>query len=268
MKCIICGRESGKYQYCKDCYSQQKQKVNDTSQVVNESAEFIYEKKQKLITENERVYYEALKKAVPAGFYVFPQVNLATFVYKTDGSHFHNELFRNIDFLITDENYCPRIVVEINDQTHMNSNRIERDKKIIDILEEAGVPLMRLWTSYGVNQTYIENQIQKLLNEIPVRVHHAPTPEADKVSVPIKKPKEGCYIATCVYGSYDCPEVMVLRQYRDGYLAKTWCGRQFIKVYYAVSPTLVKWFGNKEWFSRLWKPILDEKVKHLIQENG
>ena len=25
----------------------------------------------------------------------------------------------------------------------------------------------------------------------------------------------GCYVATAVYGSYDCPEVWVLRRYRD-----------------------------------------------------
>ncbi len=31
----------------------------------------------------------------------------------------------------------------------------------------------------------------------------------------------GCYIATAVYGSYDCPEVWVLRRYRDYKLSKT-----------------------------------------------
>ncbi|MDO5478959.1 MAG: CFI-box-CTERM domain-containing protein [Clostridia bacterium] len=53
----------------------------------------------------------------------------------------------------------------------------------------------------------------------------------------------GCYVATAVYGSYDCPEVWTLRRFRDDTLAKTWYGRMFIRVYYAVSPTLVKWFG-------------------------
>ncbi len=30
--------------------------------------------------------------------------------------------------------------------------------------------------------------------------------------------KNGCYIATCVYGSYDCPEVWTLRRFRDDVL--------------------------------------------------
>ena len=75
--------------------------------------------------------------------------------------------------------------------------------------------------------------------------------------------KTGCYVATCVYGSYDCPQVWTLRRYRDYTLAQTWYGRAFIKTYYAISPTLVKWFGNTEWFKKMWQPKLDRMVKRL-----
>ena len=74
---------------------------------------------------------------------------------------------------------------------------------------------------------------------------------------------EGCYIATAIYGSYDCPQVWTLRRYRDNVLSKSRYGRLFIRIYYAISPTLVKWFGNNEWFSKLWKPILDKKIERL-----
>ena len=77
----------------------------------------------------------------------------------------------------------------------------------------------------------------------------------------------GCYVATAVYGSYDCPEVWTLRRYRDNTLAKTFYGRVFIHTYYAISPTLVKWFGNKEWFKKMWKPKLDNMVEKL-NKNG
>ena len=79
--------------------------------------------------------------------------------------------------------------------------------------------------------------------------------------------ENGCYIATCVYGSYDCPHVWTLRRYRDYKLAKTWYGRAFIKIYYALSPTLVKWFGKTKWFKKLWQNKLDRMVKSL-QEKG
>lgn len=77
----------------------------------------------------------------------------------------------------------------------------------------------------------------------------------------------GCYVATAVYGSYDCPQVWTLRRYRDYTLAETWHGRTFIRIYYAVSPTLVKWFGHTEWFKKLWKGRLDRMVEKL-KNNG
>ena len=76
-----------------------------------------------------------------------------------------------------------------------------------------------------------------------------------------------CYIATAVYGSYDCPEVWTLRRYRDSSLSSTAYGRIFIKAYYSISPTLVKMFGNKKWFNRTWKYWLDRMVKKL-NNNG
>ena len=73
----------------------------------------------------------------------------------------------------------------------------------------------------------------------------------------------GCYVATCVYGSYNCPQVWTLRRYRDNTLAKTWHGRAFIHTYYAISPTIVKWFGNTTWFKKLWRSKLDKMVRNL-----
>lgn len=81
------------------------------------------------------------------------------------------------------------------------------------------------------------------------------------------KKSGGCYVATVVYGSYDCPPVWVLRRYRDNNLASSWYGRLFIKAYYAVSPTLVKYFGETVWFKALRKKPLDRLVERL-RSNG
>lgn len=82
-------------------------------------------------------------------------------------------------------------------------------------------------------------------------------------SVKAESVKGGCYIATCVYGSYDCPEVWRLRRFRDNQLSKTWCGKTFISTYYAISPTLVKWFGDTAWFKKTWKAVIDRIVIKL-----
>ena len=94
--------------------------------------------------------------------------------------------------------------------------------------------------------------------------------ELDSIPTEIKKSclseaksKGGCYVATCVYGSYDCPQVWTLRRYRDYSLALTWYGRLFINVYYAISPTIVRWFGDHSWFHKIFRKHLDCLVKKL-----
>lgn len=74
---------------------------------------------------------------------------------------------------------------------------------------------------------------------------------------------DGCYVATCVYGSYDCPQVWALRRFRDNTLKCTPFGRAFIRTYYAVSPSLVRRFGNCRWFQTMWRGILDRMVAAL-----
>jgi hypothetical protein len=92
-------------------------------------------------------------------------------------------------------------------------------------------------------------------------------PWANKNSSSSTPSSGGCYVATCVYGSYDCPEVWTLRRFRDDALASTWYGRAFINVYYAISPTIVKCFGKTKWFTSFWKSKLDRMVDKL-RTNG
>jgi len=73
----------------------------------------------------------------------------------------------------------------------------------------------------------------------------------------------GCYVATCVYGSYDCPEVWTLRRFRDERLARHLPGRVFIRIYYALSPAVVRHFGGAAGFRRFWRGRLDALVRRL-----
>ncbi len=75
--------------------------------------------------------------------------------------------------------------------------------------------------------------------------------------------KSGCYVATCVYHSYDCPEVWTLRRFRDNALRTNVPGRAFVRLYYAVSPALVRRFGDKAWFRKSCKSLLDPMVRSL-----
>lgn len=88
-------------------------------------------------------------------------------------------------------------------------------------------------------------------------------PNYQKPDTNVANKKNGCYVATAVYGSYDCSEVWTLRRFRDYSLASSWYGRLFIAFYYFLSPTIVKWFGENKWFNSFAKGILDSFVTRL-----
>lgn len=70
----------------------------------------------------------------------------------------------------------------------------------------------------------------------------------------------GCYIATMVYGSYDAPKVMVLRAFRDQFLAKYTWGNKFIGWYYANSPSFVERHKSNRILGSIIRTILDGVV--------
>lgn len=110
-----------------------------------------------------------------------------------------------------------------------------------------------------LHQTYMDlyDNMYKKIKEV------EPDYEPEETINRNKEIQGGCYVATCVYGSYDCPEVWTLRRFRDYTLDETWHGRLFIKCYYAISPTIVKRFGNTDWFKTFWKKKLDKMVSDL-----
>ena len=61
------------------------------------------------------------------------------------------------------------------------------------------------------------------------------------------KQSSSCYIATCVYGeSHEITNI--LREYRDKRMLCSIIGRLFARVYYTISPTVVKVFGKSVLF--------------------
>lgn len=114
-----------------------------------------------------------------------------------------------------------------------------------------------IWYNYSITSVRV--------SKAEIEYMDGTTEVIDGTNIPVEE-GGGCYVATAVYGSYDCPEVWTLRRYRDSELAETWHGRLFIKAYYAISPTIVKWFGDTAWFKKMWKGKLDRMVSNLQQK--
>lgn len=111
----------------------------------------------------------------------------------------------------------------------------------------------------------------KLINMIEEEIEKLPDKnikrKLDEQKKEERKSAKGCYVATCVYGSYDCPQVWILRRFRDNVLSKYCLGRLFIKSYYAISPTIVKKFSECNWFIYVCKSVLD-KIVIRLQSKG
>lgn len=124
---------------------------------------------------------------------------------------------------------------------------VECWKECIVLLTEIQ-PLLYNKTTKSEEIKYYNNQIKKY---------------DSSYKLPELNNKGACYVATAVYGSYNCPQVWTLRRFRDNTLDEAWYGRAFIKTYYAISPTLVRWFGETSWFRNLCRKPLDKLVASL-----
>ena len=103
------------------------------------------------------------KKIYGENFELYPQVALSSIVQKDPAAAVRknrkgqeipnlNELFRSVDFLVTDSVFCPLLVVEINDRSHNVQARRSRDDDLKTICREAGLPIIFLDGRSGTSE--------------------------------------------------------------------------------------------------------------------
>ena len=81
--------------------------------------------------------------------------------------------------------------------------------------------------------------------------------------------KSGCFIATACYGDPQCPEVNVLRAYRDRCLAPSSFGRLAMRLYYTCSPALASWLARHPRIRAVVRDkVLDPLVRRLGKTEG
>lgn len=130
-----------------------------------------------------------------------------------------------------------------------SSTKINEYKKLVDFL----------FSKLGPFQI---NQIKHICYWKDVRAAQVKS-TAKQVGSTIGKATDGCYIATMAYGSYEHPQVLELRKFRDEILRKTFAGRFFIKTYYFISPKLVDILKNKKTINNLIRKGLNQFIKIL-----
>jgi hypothetical protein len=134
----------------------------NTKNTDEKGSERVYTKK-RLITSNEEVFLKNLISATKNQYIIQAQINLASIIEKTSNEKYQNELYRNVDFGIFDKNLFPLLLIELNDSSHKNFNRHQRDIKVRDICEKAGIPIVTFYSNMPNRVDYIENRLKTLL---------------------------------------------------------------------------------------------------------
>jgi hypothetical protein len=100
-----------------------------------------------LMTQSELSFYNQLKTLESNKIHILPQITLANIVHKKGKYTHQTELFRNIDFGIFNESYRPELLIELNDKSHEQKSRKERNEKVKLICNSAGIDLIIIDTN-------------------------------------------------------------------------------------------------------------------------
>lgn len=186
--------------------------------------QFRYELKSSLLTDCEKQYFFVIKGCLPEGYSLVPQVNLATIIRKLGDFKYQNELYRNVDGCIFNAEYRPIAVIEINDNSHNDYKRKQRDAKVKEICEEAGIQIVTFWTSYGVNPQYIAKRIAEAIEKAPYveRIAHTRVPEETDAVEPYRPSEErtdssAAYFDDLNYTQSRLNNTYTPRRFEDGY---------------------------------------------------
>ena len=133
-----------------------------------------FKRKGYLLTPHEMELFWILQKSsISSDYFIFPQLHLSTLLSVKDEMNdlqgkfdWLNKLF--VDFVIFDrKNIQPLMVIELNDSTHMWTNRKARDQFVKDALEKNDIPLLTVNTeSWADENNFIDSIVLKLNSKI------------------------------------------------------------------------------------------------------
>jgi len=146
----------------------------------------------------------------------------------------------------------------VDDETPLHSLVASRDNvDIIKVLVDGGANV-NARTKEGVKALAIARTMRKTVIAEYLSSFETSSPSSRSTSS-----SGGCYIATAVYKSYDAPEVLCLRRFRDDILSASIFGRIFIKLYYLFSPAIAERLKKTRRINMFVRMVLDMVVVRL-----
>ena len=123
-----------------------------------------YEKCDYLLTKNELKFYRILKQITnKLGYNLFCQVALYEIIKNKNFKDFNKKKSKTIDFVITKENCKILLCIELDDISHENNKRIERDNFINKLFNDLNIKLLRIPVQNFYNMEELELKIKESL---------------------------------------------------------------------------------------------------------
>lgn len=137
--------------------------------IYKEKPKYLYNRKQFFMTRAEHGFYKTLLEAVGDRYFIFAQVHLPTLLdHKVHGQNWHAAFAhinrKSVDFVLCDKDYIsPKLAIELDDSSHERPDRQERDRIVENILENAGVPLLRVKNNLNISPQDLAEKITKMI---------------------------------------------------------------------------------------------------------
>jgi hypothetical protein len=159
-------------------------KNSKPQQSPKESNDFPYFKIHALLTPAELSFYHVLKIAVSEEYDIFSKVRLADLISVNKGMDraewgkaFNKIKAKHIDFILCHKNTSEIVcAIELDDQSHSQVKRQQRDEFVMEALEVAKLPFVR----FDVTRTYqseaVSNKIQlAITTRVPTKINATPS---------------------------------------------------------------------------------------------
>lgn len=134
--------------------------IKDDEDIEKATTDIKYEKKP-IMSDYEIMFYNRMKD-LETEYNIVPQLVLSSVVDKKSKQKYRSELYRIIDFAIFSKDYSKLLLlIELNDYTHNQRKRKDRDLKVKKICNSAKIKLITFYTKYPNEKDYIINRIKK-----------------------------------------------------------------------------------------------------------
>lgn len=180
-------------------------------------------------------FYRVLQQTVQGQFIICPKVSLGDLFYAKSGDRQDNQGWRNkidrkhVDFLLCDPRTIkPVLGLELDDASHQQAERQQRDTFVEAVFQAAKLPLIRQRVQTGYNtqelagllQPYISVPVQSGAAERPQAEAEAPTapacPQCNQPMILRTVNKEGPHYGKQFWGCKDYPRCRGMLEYKAG----------------------------------------------------